>query len=97
VHIYDINIRDNSYYMAPKGVSMTKNKAKVRLVVRIDSELKDDVDEILLELGLKTTDMIRLLYKQIVKQRKIPFNLSLPQITDHKTLDEMIKKLGLEG
>lgn len=80
VHIYDIYIRDNSYNMTPKGDNMKEKKEKVRIVVRIEPQSKQEVDSILSELGITMTEMIRLLFIQIIKHRKIPFEIKLDNI-----------------
>ncbi len=54
---------------------MTKS-AMIR--ARVDPQLKDDVETILQELGLSTTQALTLFYQQIRLNRGIPFDLRLP-------------------
>jgi addiction module RelB/DinJ family antitoxin len=54
------------------------DKEIIRLIVRIDKEDKECVELIITELGLTHTDLIRLLYKQVRKHERIPFDIKLP-------------------
>jgi DNA-damage-inducible protein J len=47
---------------------------------RIDPELKRETDEVLRELGLSTTEAIRLFLNQVRIRRGLPFTLTLPDI-----------------
>lgn len=58
---------------------MTKS-AMIR--ARVDSTLKEEVEEILQELGLSTTQAITLFYQQIRLSKGLPFEVRLPnQVT----------------
>ena len=46
--------------------------------VRVDNELKTDVEYILDELGLTTSQAVRLLFQQIKLWRRLPFSVDLP-------------------
>jgi len=46
---------------------------------RIDPELKADVDEILSQLGLTSSDAVKLFYKQVVLNNGLPFEIKLPK------------------
>lgn len=46
--------------------------------VRVDRELKTDVECVLDELGLTTSQTVRLLFQQIKLWRKLPFSIDLP-------------------
>ncbi len=46
--------------------------------VRVNNELKTDVEVILDELGLTTSQAVRLLFKQIKIWRRLPFPIDLP-------------------
>lgn len=54
---------------------------EARISSRIDADLKREGDAILSEIGLKPSQAIALFYKQIVRQRGIPFDLRLPNET----------------
>ena len=51
-------------------------EAKVRLNVNIDPHLKKEASAMLENLGLDFTTAITVYLKQIVKKRKIPFEIS---------------------
>ena len=46
--------------------------------VRIDTKLKDNAESILAQLGVTPSNVIHMLYNQIVLRRGIPFELNLP-------------------
>ncbi|MBP3810819.1 MAG: type II toxin-antitoxin system RelB/DinJ family antitoxin [Clostridiales bacterium] len=46
---------------------------------RIDSELKNDAEGILAQLGITPSSAIQMLYSQIVLQRGMPFEAKLPE------------------
>ena len=50
---------------------------------RVDSELKEEAESVLNQLGLTASDAIRLLYKQVVLQKGLPFKV---EITNRETL-----------
>ena len=58
-----------------KGFEMALN-ATVR--ARIDVELKEDVEKILSEIGLSTSQAITMFMKGIKRERGIPFELKIP-------------------
>ena len=49
------------------------------LNVRIDENLKHDVEKILHRLGLNASDAVRIFFTRICEERGIPFELKLPQ------------------
>ena len=50
----------------------------VNLQVRINEELKQEVSSILKAQGLSYTSMLDALFRQIIKERRIPFAIALP-------------------
>lgn len=54
---------------------MSKSSA---LYVRMDSELKERAEEILNQLGVSSSSVVQMLYKQIILHRGIPFDVKLP-------------------
>lgn len=52
--------------------------------VRIEPEFKEEVETILNQLGIKTTDAINMFLKQIVLTKGIPFQVQLPIPTSEK-------------
>jgi len=53
---------------------------------RVKPELKRDVDKILAQLGITTTQAITMFFEQIKLKRGIPFELKIP---NEETLDAM--------
>lgn len=45
---------------------------------RIDTELKDNAEEILFQLGISPSSAIQMLYRQIIIHNGLPFDLRLP-------------------
>jgi DNA-damage-inducible protein J len=54
----------------------------VKLQVRMDRRLKEEVEEIFAEMGLDTTTAVRIFFTKVAKTRSIPFRLSAePEVT----------------
>ncbi|PHS36833.1 MAG: type II toxin-antitoxin system antitoxin, RelB/DinJ family [Sulfurovum sp.] len=53
---------------------------------RIDAELKEDVEKILSEIGISTSQAITMFMKGIKRERGIPFELKIP---NEETLQAM--------
>lgn len=49
--------------------------------VRIDAQDKHSADLVMEKLGVTPTEVIRLLYRQITLQRRLPFEVALPSET----------------
>ncbi|WP_455240050.1 type II toxin-antitoxin system RelB/DinJ family antitoxin [Veillonella sp.] len=54
----------------------------VNLQVRINEDLKQEVSSILKAQGLSYTSMLDALFRQIIKERRIPFAIALPTTDD---------------
>ena len=61
---------------------------QARINSRIDAELKKQGDSILAELGIKPSQAITMFYKQIVRQRGLPFATRIPNDETIKALNE---------
>ena len=59
---------------------------KVRLNINLDSGLKNETARMLESLGLDFTTAITVYFKQIIKKRKIPFEIS---DTRYLTIEEV--------
>jgi DNA-damage-inducible protein J len=68
-----------------KGVTMSLN-ATVR--ARVDEQLKHDVEDILKEIGLNTSQAINIFLKKIVAEHGIPFELKAPSKQLLNAIDE---------
>jgi DNA-damage-inducible protein J len=80
------------------------------ITVRIDPELKENVDCILDELGLTTSQAIVLFYKQVHLHQGLPFDVRLPNpatrealadaehrrnLTSHESTEALFGDLGI--
>lgn len=54
--------------------------------VRLDSELKDNVEEVLNKLGLSLADAIRMYFVRIEMEQGIPFELKIPNLKTRKVI-----------
>jgi DNA-damage-inducible protein J len=66
---------------------MSRNKI---VAVRLDADLKDEVGEIFLDLGLTTSQATVLFYKQVLLHRGLPFELRLPAEGQREAPREML-------
>ena len=57
----------------------------VNLQVRINEDLKQEVSSILKAQGLSYTSMLDALFRQIIKERRIPFAIALPTTSRDET------------
>jgi DNA-damage-inducible protein J len=71
---------------------MAKTKS---LTVRMDPELKDDVEQILTDLGLSTSQAIVLFYKQVQLHQGLPFDVRLPNRATTAALADAEKRANL--
>jgi DNA-damage-inducible protein J len=55
---------------------------------RVDGQLKNEVEEILSEIGLSTSQAITLFLKRIKYEKGIPFELKVPNATTLKAMEE---------
>ncbi|PID73776.1 MAG: type II toxin-antitoxin system antitoxin, RelB/DinJ family [Desulfobacterales bacterium] len=77
---------------------------------RMEPDLKGKAEHIFQQLGLTTTQAITLFYKQVELQKRLPFDVAIPNKTTLKTFsntdtgrdlvickdaDDMFKKLGI--
>jgi DNA-damage-inducible protein J len=71
---------------------MAKTKS---LTVRMDPELKDDVEQILTDLGLSTSQAIVLFYKQVQLHQGLPFDVRLPNRVTRQALSDAEQRKDL--
>ena len=45
--------------------------------IRIDSELKEQAEDVIVQLGLNMTVVVNMLFRQIVREQSIPLSMSL--------------------
>ena len=51
---------------------------ETRINARIDKELKAEGEQVLTQLGLSTTDLIKLTFRQLVMRQGLPFDIKIP-------------------
>ncbi len=61
---------------------------------RVESNLKQEVEEILKEIGLSTSQAITLFLKRIKYERGIPFELKVPNATTIQAMEEAQNNIG---
>jgi len=61
---------------------------------RVNSELKQEVEEILSQIGLSTSQAITLFLKRIKYERGIPFELKVPNATTLQAMEEADNNIG---
>ena len=69
-------IASKSEYNKEKGGDTMANTSAV--YARIDTNLKDNAESILSQLGISPSSAIQMLYSQIVLKKGMPFELKLP-------------------
>ena len=77
IHIYTI-----------KGIGV-RTMPSVNMCIRIDSELKNQAEDILSQLGMTMSGTINMFLTQIVREKAVPLNLSLSR-QDRMALDDII-------
>lgn len=65
------------------------------VTVRLEPELKEEVDGILSQLGLSTSQAIVLFYRQVQLNRGLPFDVRIPNETTRRALAEAEAREGL--
>lgn len=55
---------------------------------RIDEKLKNEAAEVLAEMGLTVSDVIRIALTKIAKEKALPFNMRTPNKLTKKTLEK---------
>jgi DNA-damage-inducible protein J len=62
--------------------------ADVTLRIRIDSQVKQDADQVLAGLGLSVPEAVRMLLARIAAERALPFDAKVPNALTASTLAE---------
>jgi DNA-damage-inducible protein J len=72
---------------------MPKKSTTVR--ARLEPKLKKETELIFEELGINTTEAIRIFFKQVKLQRGLPFEMKIPnEITEDAIFDAKARKSG---
>ena len=59
-----------------------------RIQARIDEPLKKEGERILKQLGISTTELIRMTFRQLVMRKAIPFDVSIPNSETLEAFEE---------
>lgn len=97
--------------LVPTKVTRRSSAAKTGMIrARVSPELKAQAEGILAEIGLSSSDAIRMFYKQVTLRRGLPFEARIPSattrkalrdaeagrgMTDHASVDEMFNDLDI--
>lgn len=73
---------------------MSKKTATVR--ARMEPALKKETEQILDQLGLNTTEAIRIFFKQVKLQRGLPFEMKIPNETTQQAITEAKERKDLK-
>jgi len=73
---------------------MSNKTATVR--ARIEPGLKKETERILDQLGLNTTEAIRIFFKQVKLHRGLPFELKIPNETTQQAITEAKERKNLK-
>lgn len=64
---------------------------------RVDQDLKDETDKIFSELGISTTDAIRMFLAQVKLHRGLPFSVGLPDQNDDLLVTKSMRQSALDS
>ena len=61
---------------------------EAKIQARIDPSLKKEGEKILHELGMSTTELVRMTFRQLVMRKGLPFDVKIPNAETVKALEE---------
>ena len=64
---------------------------------RVDPKLKDETDKIFSEIGISTTDAIRMFLAQVKQRRGLPFSVGPPSDNDDVLLTSKARQAALDS
>ena len=70
-------------------MAVTHMTQQARISSRINAQLKQQGDSILAEIGVKPSQAITMFYKQIVRQRGLPFETRIPNDQTIEAMQEL--------
>ena len=94
----------------PKATRRSRAAKTGMIRARVSPELKAQAEGILAEIGLSSSDAIRMFYKQVTLQKGLPFEARIPNattrkalrdaeagrnMTDYASVDEMFQDVGI--
>jgi DNA-damage-inducible protein J len=63
---------------------------------RVDAQLKADAEAVLSELGLSSSDAIRMFYRQVTLRRGLPFDVEVPNAETRRAIRDVERGRGLK-
>ena len=69
--------------------------ADAKIQARIDSSLKEEGERILADLGLTTTEFVRMTFRQLVMHKGVPFDVRIPNEETRLAIEEARQGIGL--
>ena len=63
---------------------------ETRISARIDRDLKAEGEKVLAQLGLNTTDLIKLTFRQLVMRQGLPFDVKIPNAETVEAMNELL-------
>lgn len=60
----------------------------IKIQARIDENLKIEGEQILKKIGLTTTELMRMTFRQLVMRKGLPFEATIPNSQTLKSFDE---------
>lgn len=73
---------------------MSSKSATVR--ARLEPALKKETERILDELGINTTEAIRIFFKQVKLHNGLPFDLKIPNESTHQAIQDANSRKNLK-
>lgn len=71
--------------------------ATTNLSVRVDENLKKEVEDLLGDLGLSVSAAVNLYFRQMVRTQSIPFQIKRYNAETEKAFDEMKNGVNVKG
>jgi DNA-damage-inducible protein J len=108
----DVTRRTNSRSEARRAPTTAKTAQSGMIRARISPDLKAEAERILDQIGLSSSDAIRMFYKQITMRNGLPFEARIPNATTRDALldaeagknltryadaDDLFRKLGVKS
>lgn len=57
--------------------------------MRVEPELKQDVENVFRELGMTTSEAINMFFRQVSAQRRVPFDVRVPNAETREAMAEL--------
>lgn len=67
------------------------SNAKANINVRIDADVKERATQLLARMGLDQTTAIDMFYRQIIAERRLPFQPTIPPTLDEQIIAAILK------